>query len=139
MNIQTPWLFYGCVVWIHQKNCIFELYILNPYNMKTEDDDLLVYDEDEAVKFILNHIPAASRATIPDTKVEYVLDVIYEYYDEKGLIQEDTAEEANIDEEDMFMYLKKCAKKDKMDITDEEITLILEGEYEYGKSIGIYN
>jgi hypothetical protein len=55
------------------------------------------------------------------------------------LIQEDTAEEANIDEEDMFLYLKKCAKKDKMDITDEEITLILEGEYEYGKSIGIYN
>jgi hypothetical protein len=48
--------------------------------MKTEDDDLLVYDEDEAVKFILNHIPAASRTTIPDTKVEYVLDVIYEYY-----------------------------------------------------------
>lgn len=107
--------------------------------MKTEEDDLLVYDEDEAVKFILNHIPAASRATIPDTKVEYVLDVIYEYYDEKGLIQEDTAEEANIDEEDMFLYLKKCIKKDKMDIPDEEIILILEGEYEYGKSVGIYN
>lgn len=107
--------------------------------MKTEDDDLLVYDEDEAVKFILNHIPAASRTTIPDTKVEYVLDVIYEYYDEKGLIQEDTAEEANIDEEDMFQFLKKFVKKDKMDITDEEINLILEGEYEYGKSIGIYN
>jgi hypothetical protein len=107
--------------------------------MKTEDDDLLVYDEDEAVKFILSHITAKEGTAVTDTKVEYVLDVIYEYYDEKGLIQEDTAEEANIDEEDMFEYLKKCAKKDKMDITDEEISLILEGEYEYGKSIGIYN
>ena len=107
--------------------------------MKTEEDDLLVYDEDEAVKFILNHIPVSFKASIPDTKIEYILDVIYEYYDEKGLIEEDTAEEANIDEEDMFLYLKKCVKKDKMDITDEEINLILEGEYEYGKSIGIYN
>ena len=107
--------------------------------MKTEEDDLLVYDEDEAVKFILNHISSATKTNIPDTKVEYVLDVIYEYYDEKGLIQEDTAEEASIDEEDMFKYLKKCVKKDKMDITEEEITQILEGEYEYGKSVGIYN
>ena len=107
--------------------------------MKTEEDDLLVYDEDEAVKFILNHISSEAKTNIPDTKVEYVLDVIYEYYDEKGLIQEDTAEEASIDEEDMFKYLKKCVKKDKMDITEEEITQILEGEYEYGKSVGIYN
>ncbi|MDD4426772.1 MAG: hypothetical protein PHG64_00020 [Paludibacter sp.] len=107
--------------------------------MKTEEDDLLVYDEDEAVKFILNHLPAEAGKTIPDTKVEYVLDVIYEYYEEKGLIEEDTAEEANIDEEDMFLFLKKCVKKDKMDITDDEISLILEGEYEYGKSIGIYS
>lgn len=106
--------------------------------MKTEKDDL-VYDEDEAVRFILEHIPASSKATVSDTKVEYVLDVIYEYYEEKGLIQEDVAEEADIDEEDMFLYLKKCAQKDKMDITVEEIGLILEAEYEYGKSIGIYN
>jgi ribosome assembly protein YihI (activator of Der GTPase) len=107
--------------------------------MKTEEDDLLVYDEDEAVKFILNHLPAAQKANIPDTKVEYILDVIYDFYDEKGLIEEDTTEEASIDEEEMFKFLKKCAKKDKMAITDEEIQMILEAEYEYGKSIGIYN
>jgi hypothetical protein len=107
--------------------------------MKTEEDDLLVYDEDEAVKFILNHLSAVSGVPMIDTKVEYVLDVIYEYYEEKGLIQEDTAEEASIDEEDMFKYLKKCVKKDKMDITDDEISQILEAEYEYGKSVGIYN
>lgn len=107
--------------------------------MKTEEEDLLVYDEDEAVKFILNHLPADQKATINDEKVEYVLDVIYDFYEEKGLIEEDTAEEANIDEEEMFKYLKKCAKKDKMSVTDDEIQIILESEYEYGKSIGIYD
>ena len=107
--------------------------------MKTEEDDLLVYDEDEAVKFILKHLPTAQKNSIQDEKVEYVLDVIYDFYDEKGLIDEDTAEEANIDEEEMFKFLKKCVKKDKMEITDEEIQMILEAEYQYGKSIGIYN
>ena len=107
--------------------------------MNTEEDDLLVYDEDEAVKFISNHLPSDAKVSIDDTKVEYVLDVIYEYYDENGLIQEDTTEEASIDEEAMFLYIRKCIKKDKINITDEEIQLMLEAEYEYGKSIGVYN
>jgi len=29
--------------------------------MKTQDDDLLVYDEDDAVKFILNFLPAETK------------------------------------------------------------------------------
>lgn len=107
--------------------------------MSTQDDDLLVYDEDDAVKFILNFLPAESKAKIVDTTIEYVLDVVYEFYDENGLIDEDSTEEASIDEEEMFKFIKKCAKKDKMDLSDDDIKLILEGEFEYGKSIGIYN
>lgn len=107
--------------------------------MKNEEEDLLVYDEDEAVKFILNHISSATDVNIDEAKVEYVLDVIYDYYDENGLIDEDTTEEASIDEEAMFHFIKKCAVKDKMKITDEEVQLLLEAEYEYGKSIGVYN
>ena len=106
--------------------------------MKTQEDDLLVYDEDEAVKFILDYIPAEAKARINDEKIEYLLDVVYEYYDENGLIDEDSTEEASIDEEAMFKFIQKCAKKDKMDISDDDIQLILDGEYEYGKSLGIY-
>ena len=32
--------------------------------MKTQDDDLLVYDEDDAVKFIINSIPAEAKIRI---------------------------------------------------------------------------
>ncbi len=107
--------------------------------MKMEDDDLLVYDEDEAVKFIQKFLSEERSNNMDETKVEYVLDVIYEYYDENGLIDEDTTEEASIDEEAMFQYISKCAKKDKMDISAEDIQAILEAEYEYGKSIGVYS
>ncbi|MBP7611814.1 MAG: hypothetical protein KA753_01460, partial [Paludibacter sp.] len=65
--------------------------------MKTQEDDLLEYDEDDAVAFILDFIPAEAKERISDVKIEYVLDVVYEYYDEKGLIDEDSTEEASID------------------------------------------
>ena len=107
--------------------------------MKTQEDDLLVYDEDDAVKFILNFLPEDAKKSIDDSKIEYVLDVVYEFYDENGLIEEDSTEEASIDEEEMFKYIKKCSKKDKMGLTDQDIELILDGEFEYGKSIGIYD
>jgi hypothetical protein len=106
--------------------------------MKTQEDDLLVYDEDDAVKFILNSIPDEAKSRIDDEKVEYLLDVIYEYYDENGLIEEDSTEEASIDEEDMLKFILKCVKKDKMQIGKDDIQLILDGEFEYGKSLGIY-
>lgn len=106
--------------------------------MKTQEDDLLVYDEEDAVKFILNFLPEDAKKSIDDSKIEYVLDVVYEFYDENGLIEEDSTEEASIDEEEMFKYILKVSKKDKMELTEEEVQLILEGEFEYGKSIGIY-
>jgi len=108
------------------------------YNRMKTEDDLLFYDDVEAVKFILQNLPSNLKTTVTEEKVEYVLDVIYEFYEEQGLIEEDTAEAAYIDEEDMFLYLKKCIEKDAMDISEEEISHILEGEYEYGKSIGVY-
>ena len=106
--------------------------------MKTKEEDLLVYDEDEAVKFILDFIPADFKDRIDNDKIEYVLDVVYDYYEENGLIDEDSTEEASIDEEEMFNYIVKSSRKDKMKLSDDDIQLILDGEYEYGKSLGIY-
>ena len=107
--------------------------------MKTLDDDLLAYDDEEAVKFILEQIPDEYKSRITEDKIDYVLDVVYEFYDEKGFIEEDSAEEATIDEEEMSLYIAQCAKKDKVDLKEEEIALILDCEYEYGKSKGIYD
>lgn len=106
--------------------------------MKTENDDFLVYDEENAVKFILDFLPEEAKKTIDENKIVYVLDVIYDFYEENGLIEEDSAEDASIDEELMFEYIQKCAKKDKVDLNEEEISLILDGEFEYGRSLGIY-
>ena len=106
--------------------------------MKTQEDDMLVYDEDEAVKFILSQLPEDAKSRITDDMIEYVLDVVYDFYDENGLIDEDSTDEASIDEEEMFKYILKFSKKDKMGLTEDDVQLILDGEFEYGKSLGIY-
>ncbi len=106
--------------------------------MKAQNDDLLVYDEDDAVKFILNYIPKEDLGSIDEMKIEYVLDVVYDYYEENGLIDEDSTEEASVDEEEMLQFIHKSAEKDEISLTSEELQLILDGEYEYGKSLGIY-
>lgn len=106
--------------------------------MKAKEDDLLVYDEDDAVKFILNFIPKEAKKRIDEDKIEYVLDVVYEFYDENGLIEEDSTEEASIDEEEMFKFILKNSRKNKIKLSEDDIQLILDAEYEYGKSLGIY-
>ncbi len=104
------------------------------------DNEELVFDESEAIRFILNFIPEEDKKNLTEDDIQYVLDVIYDYYDSEGLIEDDneTADEASIDEEKMFDYIRNAVKKDKMNINDEQIQLILEGEFEYGVSIGIY-
>lgn len=107
--------------------------------MKTQEDDLLVYDDDDAVKFIMQLVPAELKERINEETVNYVLDVMYEYYEESGLISDDSAEEASIDEEEMLNYVVEAAEEDGIKLSEDEIQLILDGEYEYGKSLGIYS
>ncbi|MCM1035583.1 MAG: hypothetical protein NC038_08005 [Paludibacter sp.] len=102
------------------------------------DNEELVFDENDAIDFIWNYIPEQDKTSLTKDDIQYILDVVYDYYESEGLIEEDTAEEASIDEEKMYEFIKKAALKDNMQITDELIQLILDGEFEYGVSIGIY-
>lgn len=106
--------------------------------MKTTNDDLF-FDDDEAVKFIIKNLPAQFKTSITAESITYVLDVMYDFYDENGFVDEDSVEEANINEEDMFNYISQIIKEEKIvKLSDEELQAILDGEFEYGKSIDIY-
>ena len=96
------------------------------------------FDESQAIRFILDFIPEEDRKGLTEDSVQWVLDAIYDYYNDKGLIDDDTATEASIDEEEMLNYILQAAKEDAVALTSEQLQLIVEGEYEYGVSIGIY-
>jgi len=105
----------------------------------SQKDDLLIYDDDEAVRFILSHLPKELKAKLNEDDINYVLDVVYDYYESNGYLDENADEEVMIDEEEIFNFVKKEAKKDKMTFSDEELEAILDGEFEYCRSIGIFS
>ena len=111
------------------------------YPMSKENDLDLgpEFDDQECIDFILNLIPEEDRGNMTEDDIQYVLDVIFEYYDQAGLIDEDdTASEGVIDENEEFEFVKKAARKDGIQLTDQQIQLILDGEFEYGLEKGIY-
>jgi len=106
--------------------------------MSTQTDEI-EFDDTEAIRFILNFIPQEDRQGISDDDVQYVLDIIYDFYESEGLIDEDVADNAEIDEEAMLHFVQAAAQRDHVALTTEQIQLILAGEYQYGVSIGIYD
>ena len=103
------------------------------------DKEELEFDESAAIRFILDFIPEQDHKGMTEDDVQFILDSIYDYYESEGLVEDDEAVEADIDESDMFDFVKADASANNIKLTDEQIRLILEGEYEYGKSIGIYD
>jgi len=115
--------------------------ILTNKNLKTmsEEKDFIEVDDTECIKFILNYLPAELKEKVTDDDVQYVLDLICEYYSANDLIEEDTVEEATIAEEDMFNFIWAAIRKEQIVEMDEyTLEAILDGEFEYGKTIGIY-
>ncbi|NCA79652.1 MAG: hypothetical protein EOM76_05625 [Sphingobacteriia bacterium] len=105
----------------------------------SQQPDLIEFDDDDAIEFIINHLPKALRSRISEDDVQYVLDLICDFYEKNNLIEDEEVEEATIAEDDMFRYIDGIMRKENViELTEEELRTILDGEYEYGKSIGIY-
>ena len=99
----------------------------------------LEYDDEAAIIFIQKKLP--KELNISDDEIQYVLDVIYDFYESKGFLNEDTDEEVEIVEEELLHYILKAVKKDEMDaekLTEENVQLILDAEFEYSESLGVY-
>ncbi|MDP4278364.1 MAG: hypothetical protein Q8914_12135 [Bacteroidota bacterium] len=106
--------------------------------MKTDEDDLFEYDDDVAIKFIRNQLPQELKGKFSDDELNYIIDLIYEYYEEKGYMNdEDAIVEVNMDE--LLAFVVKNAGKDNVGTyTADEIQFIVDGEIAYCESLGIF-
>lgn len=105
------------------------------------DKDLIQYDEDDAVKYIQNYLPQDIKGKYTNDEINYIIDIVYDFYDEKGFMDEDTDESSvvDIDEDEMITYVLKYTKKDKINnFLPEDIAFIIRGELAYCESIGIF-
>lgn len=109
--------------------------------MSDKDDDLLIYDEDDSVKFIQNYLPQELKGKFTDDDINYIVDLIYEFYEDKGYLTADPEKDGDveIDEDELTEFVIKNAKKDEVGkFTPEEITFIVQGELAYCDSIDMF-
>ncbi len=109
----------------------------------SQSDDLFVYDEDDSVAFIRNFLPQELKEKFNDDDLNYIIDLIYEFYEEKGYMDEDAVSDDNeveIDEEELVAFVVKQAKKDQVGkFEPEEISFIVQGELAYCESINLFD
>ena len=107
----------------------------------SEKDDMLIYDEDDSVKFIQNYLPQEMKGKFSNDDINYIVDLVYDFYESKGFMNEDPEKDADveIDEEELIAYVIKNAKKDGVGKFEaEEISFIVQGELEYCASINMF-
>ncbi len=104
-----------------------------------EDKDFL-YDDDDAVKFIKNFLPEELKNKFSDDDINYIIDLIYDFYDTKGFFEEeDDDKEVEINEDELVAFVVKNALSDGMGKYDaNDISLIVQGEMGYCDSIGMF-
>lgn len=106
----------------------------------SENKKVMEYDEDESVKFIRESLPEDLKNEFSDDEINYVVDLIYEFYEEKGLFEENDDSEITIDEDELMDFAIKNARKDKVrDFSDKEIELIISGELAYCDSLNLFD
>lgn len=111
----------------------------------SENKDDFIYDEDESVKFIQNYLPQELKGKFSNDDINYIVDLIYDFYESKGYLDEsaDTNkddEAVDIDEDELISYVVKNAQKDGVGkFEPEAIAFIVQGELEYCDSINMFD
>lgn len=84
-------------------------------------------------------MPQELKDKFSEDELYYFLDLIDEYYSESGILdaQPDADGYVDIDLEQVVEYIVQEAKKDEVGEYDpEEILFVVQGEMEYGNSLG---
>lgn len=97
------------------------------------------YDEDEALKFIRNYMPADKSQLYSDDEILNIIDMIWDYYEQVGMLEISDVDKSGTPElSGILEYVNKMLKKDKLAVVDkDDVHYIVEGELEYEKSIGL--
>lgn len=100
-------------------------------------NDGLNYDEDDAVRFILNHIPQELKAKISENDIVYILDLVDEFYESKGDYEPNETEYEQYEKEMLDFIVTSSANDGVGPYNAEEVGWVLDGEVEYCESLGI--
>ena len=109
--------------------------------MSQSDNLFDAYDEEHSIAFIQNYLPLEMKGKFSDDDLNYIVDLIYEFYEDKGYLEEETDDkEVEIDEEELVSFVIKQAKKNQVGkFTPDEISFVVQGELAYCDSINLFD
>lgn len=96
------------------------------------------FDELQAVKFINDRLREAGRSPYPEDEVLNVIDMIWDFYEENGLLDVDANDDEPDDdiEPDMVDYVTRMLRKDKGATVDpSDVPLMVRAEVDYEDSV----
>ncbi len=105
---------------------------------------LMEPEEKEMVEFIMKMINDENDGKLTADDVLFVLDMMDDYLEEKGLLREDpkTGEmeylEGDVDETEQLDYILKAVREERRKISSVQIQLIQDAELQYGIEKGYY-
>lgn len=106
----------------------------------SEENKVLEYDEDDSLKFIQQHLPEEMKGEFSDDEINYIVDLVYEFYEEKGFLDESDESEIEIDEDELLEYIFENAQEDDIrDYSDEQIEAIVAGELAYCDTLNLFD
>lgn len=110
---------------------------------------LLDSEEREQLDFMWNLIPEEDREGMTQADVLYVLDLMDEYLEQKGLVEVDektgevTYLDGDVDETEQLEFVRQAIAEGQKEghcnaLTSVQIQLIVDAEVEYGMHKGYY-
>lgn len=97
------------------------------------------FDEQKAIEFINARLAEAGRPTYPEDEVLNVIDMIWDFYQENGLLDVDLSDDEDEDEDiepDLIDYVMRMLKKDReAQIDPQDVPLMVHAEIDYEDSV----
>lgn len=93
------------------------------------------YNEQEAIKYIRSKMTADALTGVDDDEILNVIDIIWDYYEDKGLLDIDLSDDDDddvIDLDELVAYVTKMVTKDKKcPLRLENVRALVEAEIEF--------
>lgn len=101
-------------------------------------ENLEKYDDQAAVAFIQSKLPKALSSKLDVDKLTYFIDLIYDYYESRGYLDDDTDGDVDvdIDVDELCEYVQKNARRDEIGFFSiEEIEAVVNAEMDYCETL----
>lgn len=98
-----------------------------------EELENMIYDDQEAIKFIQSHLPQEAQGKFTDDEVLYISDTVYDYFESNGMLEDDEAQD--IDVEDLTNYVIKQSKRDGFMFDPEMVGWVVNAELDYEETL----